>query len=174
MRVVAGAVVVVHHPELFSEVGGEEEGVQLQCAMCNVQLQCATAMCNVQCTRCNVQEKQNWKLLPSSNRKWNSEEFIIPGCGSCASAQGQEQLLSEVGRRTGRVATETKIGKHSPFRLSPEVASSNQRLFLALEISTGYITYKHCNSAKLPWQCNFWVLGLVLGRVVFCNYLGVS
>ena len=35
------------------------------------------------------------------------------------------------------------------FRLSPEVASSNQRLFLALEISTGYITYKHCNSAKL-------------------------
>ena len=37
MRVVAGAVVVVHHPELFSEVGGEEEGVQLQCARCKVQ-----------------------------------------------------------------------------------------------------------------------------------------
>ena len=40
-------MVVVHHPELFSEVGGEEEGVQLQCAMCNVQC----AMYKVQCAR---------------------------------------------------------------------------------------------------------------------------
>ena len=42
---------VVQHPEIFSEVGGEEEGVQLQCAMCNVQ----GAMCNVQCAMFKVQ-----------------------------------------------------------------------------------------------------------------------